>query len=119
MAERKRGVIAGFFVGLWNLVNFTRRLIVNLIFVFLLVVFAIAFSAGGPSLKERTALVLDPRGRIVEQYTSAPAQRAFAGLFGDKVKEVQLRDILDAIDAGTKDPRIERLVVVPDEIESA
>ena len=119
MAERKRGVIVGFFVGVWNLVNFTRRLIVNLIFVFLLVVFAIAFSAGGPSLRDRTALVLDPRGRIVEQYTSAPAQRAFAGLFGDKVKEVQLRDILDAIDAGMKDPRIERLVVVPDEIESA
>src|SRR5215471_380228 len=119
MAERKRGLIAGLFVGIWNLVNFTRRLVVNVIFVFIVIVFVIAFSAGGVKLKDRTALVLDPKGRIVEQYTSAPAQRAFAGLFGEKVKEVQLRDILLAIDAAAQDTRIERLVVVPDEIESA
>src|ERR1700757_3030260 len=103
MAERKRGLIAGFFVGIWNLINFTRRFVVNVIFVFLVIIFVIAFSIGGVKLKDRTPLVLDPRGGIVEQYSSAPAQRAFAGLFGDKIKEVQLRDILLAIDTAATD----------------
>jgi protease-4 len=119
MAEKKHGFIVGLFVGLWNLVNFTRRLVFNLIFVFLLIVFFIALSSGAGKLGARTALVLDPKGRIVEQFSSAPAQRAFASAFGDKVKEVQLRDILQALDAAAKDARIERLVIVPDDIESA
>src|SRR5262245_46534178 len=112
MAEAKLGVIVGFFVGLWNLLNFTRRLVFNLIFLFLLIVFFIALWSGGGRLQDRTALVLEPKGRIVEQYTSAPAQRAFSSVFGEKVKEVQLRDILQAIDTAARDPRIERLVVV-------
>jgi len=119
MAERKHGLIVGLFVGLWNLVNFARRLVFNVIFVFLVIVFYLAFSSGAGKLQDRTALVLNPKGRIVEQYSSAPAQRAFASAFGDKVKEVQLRDILQAIDAAAKDAHIERLVVVPDEIEGA
>jgi len=119
MAERKHGFIVGLFVGLWNLVNFARRLVFNLIFVFLLIAFYIALTSGTPRLADRTALVLDPKGRIVEQYTSAPAQRAFATALGDKVKEVQLRDILQVLDAAARDPHIERLVIVPDEIEGA
>jgi protease-4 len=119
MAEKKRGVIVGLLVGLWNLMNFTRRLVVNLIVLFLLVVFIMAVRSSTTTVLPRSALVLDPKGRIVEQFTSAPAQRAFASAFGDKVREVQLRDILIAIDAAAADPRIERIVLVPDEIESA
>ena len=119
MAETKHGPIARLFIGLWNLVNFTRRLVVNIIFLVLLLLFILALRGGAGALKERTALVLDPKGRIVEQFTSAPAQRAFASVFGDKTREVQLRDLLLVIDAAAKDPRIERLVLVPDEIESA
>jgi protease-4 len=119
MAERKHGLIVGLFVGLWNLVNFTRRLVVNILFVILLIVIIAALRSGTAHVQARSALVLDPKGRIVEQYTSAPAQRAFASAFGDKVREVQLRDILLAIDAGAADPRIERLVLVPDDIEGA
>jgi protease-4 len=119
MAEKQRGVIVGLIVGLWNLLNFTRRLVFNLIFVFVLVVLFLAFRTGSTVLRDRTALVLDPKGRIVEQFTSAPAERAFATVFGEKVKEVQLRDILEPLDAATRDPHIERLVIVPDDIESA
>jgi len=119
MSNKRRGPIAGLFVGLWNLINFTRRLVVNIIFLILLAIFIIAMRSGAGHLQDRTALVLDPKGRIVEQFTSAPAQRAFASAFGDKIREVQLRDIQLAIEAATKDPRIERIVLVPDDIESA
>ena len=119
MTERKRGVFVGLLVGFWNLLNFTRRLVVNLVFLILLIVLFVALRSGGAHLQGHTALVLDPKGRIVEQYTSAPAQRAFASAFGDKTREVQLRDILLAIEAAGVDPRIERIVLVPDDIESA
>jgi len=119
MADKKHGIIAGLLIGLWNLLNFTRRLVFNLLFLLLLIGFIIAMRSGAPNLTERTALVLDPKGSIVEQYTTEPLQRAFSSAFGDKVKQVQLRDILRAIDSATGDKRIERIVLQPDEIESA
>ena len=119
MADKKPGFIVSLFKGLWATLNFARRLTFNLIFLFLLIVFILALRASAPTLRTRSALVLDPQGNIVEQYTSAPAQRAFAGVFGDKIHEVQLRDILDVIAAAADDTRIERLVLIPDEIEGA
>ena len=119
MAETKHGFFVGLIIGLWNALNFARRLVFNLIFLFLLLVVFLALRGGGFTLRERTALVLDPKGSIVEQYTSAPAQRAFEGLLGNRAKEVQLRDIVHAIDAAAIDKRIERLVIKPGEISAA
>ena len=120
MAEKSRGVFATLFFWIWGFFNFIRRLVFGVIALVLLLVFLVALRAGGGlTLQERTALVLNPKGNIVEQYSSDPAQRAFAGVFGQKVKEVQLRDIIRAIDTAAADKRIERLVIEPDEIASA
>ena len=119
MADKKRGLLAGFVIGVWNALNFARRLLFNLIFLALVIILVVAMRSGAIRLQDRTALVLAPKGNIVEQYTSEPAQRALAGAFGNQVKEVQLRDILQALDAAALDKRIERLVIVPDEIDIA
>ena len=119
MAENQRGFLARLFIGVWSLINFTRLLIVNAIFLLLLILFISALRSSSPVLRARSALVLDPHGDIVEQYTVAPAQRVFSGILGETPKEVQLRDLLDVIDAAAADQRIERLVLVPDQIESA
>jgi protease-4 len=121
MAEKSRGVFTTLFLWAWGLFNFVRRLVFGVIALILLLVVLVGLHAGSSkiALQDRTALVLDPKGNIVEQYTSDPAQRALGSAFGQKVKEVQLRDIVRAIDAGAKDKRIERLVIVPDEIASA
>jgi protease IV len=119
MVDKQRGPLAAFFIGIWNVINFTRMLVFNILFIILIVIFVGAIRSSAPVLQERTALVLNPQGRIVEQYTTEPAQRAFAGAFGSKVREVQLRDVLRAIDAATIDKRIERMVIIPDEITGA
>ncbi|MFT3790816.1 MAG: signal peptide peptidase SppA [Rudaea sp.] len=121
MAEKSRGVFVTLFVWAWGLFNFVRRLVFGVIALVLLLGVLLAWRAGGGTitLQERTALVLDPKGSIVEQYSSDPAQRAFAAVAGEKNKEVQLRDIIRAIDAAASDKRIERLVIEPDEIASA
>lgn len=119
MAEQQRGAFMRFLVGVWNVFNFTRRLVFGVIALFLLIVFIAALRTGTPKLLDKTALVLDPKGNIVEQYTNDAAQRALSNLAGDKSKQTQLRDILKAIDSATKDPRIARIVLEPDGIDGA
>ncbi|MGE5167096.1 MAG: S49 family peptidase, partial [Deltaproteobacteria bacterium] len=119
MAEQQRGAIMRLLIGVWSLFNFTRRLVFGVIALFLLIGFIAALRTGTPKLLDKTALVLDPKGSIVEQYANDAAQRALSNLAGDKSRQTQLRDILTAIDAATKDPRIARIVLEPDGIDSA
>ena len=84
----RRGPIAAFFVGLWNVMNFTRRLILNVLFFGLLFLFLVIFVAamggmmasgkGGKPLDTRTTLVIAPEGRLVEQFSVDPIRRALA-----------------------------------------
>jgi len=110
------GLIRRFFGGLWAGLNFTRRLVLNAIFLVFLLALVGALLGGAPHLSPHTALVLAPRGDIVEQYRADPGARAVARLLGDDVKEVQLRDLLRVIDAAAKDANIERIVLRPDDI---
>ncbi|WP_411833843.1 signal peptide peptidase SppA [Pseudoxanthomonas mexicana] len=119
----RRGPIAAFFVGLWDVMNFTRRLIVNFLFfgllLFVVMIFVIAAGSGAiKPLSERTTLVLAPEGRLVEQYSADPAMRALARMTGDKgAQEVQLRDLLRAIDAAREDKHIERVMLRVDKLQ--
>ena len=74
---RRRGPIAAFFTGLWNAMNFTRRLVFNvLFFVLLLALLYALFSGGGlKPLGERTTLVIAPEGRLVEQFRKQATRR--------------------------------------------
>ncbi len=114
---RRRGPIARFFKGLWDAMNFTRRLVFNLLFFGLLIVVLALMSAGETArpLLDRTTLVIAPEGRLVEQYSTDPATRAFARAMGDdSAAEVQLRDVLRAIESAKDDKRIERVLLRTD-----
>jgi len=119
----RRSPVATFFVGLWDVMNFTRKLVLNLIFfglLFLIFIFFIiaAGSGGVKPLMERTTFVLAPEGRLVEQFTADPATRALAKALGDKSgEEVQLRDLLRAIEAAQKDEKIERMLLRVDQLQ--
>ncbi|MBU8976935.1 MULTISPECIES: signal peptide peptidase SppA [unclassified Lysobacter] len=116
----RRGPIARFFVGLWDAMNFTRRLILNLLFLLLLFVF-LAVMLAGPRTKpllERTTLVIAPEGALVEQFSSDPATRALERLMGQKGGELQLRDLVRALDAAARDKRVERVVLNLDKLEA-
>src|SRR4249919_1785446 len=120
MNDPRRGPIARFFIGLWDAMNFTRRLVFNLLFFGLLLVILVAMGGGGRArpLLDRTTLVIAPEGKLVEQYTSDPASRALARTLGDDgAGEVQLRDVLRAIDAAGDDTRIERVLLRTDRME--
>ena len=120
----RRGPIAAFFVGLWDVMNFTRRLILNFLFFGLLflclALFLVVVGRGNgvKPLLERTTLVIAPEGKLVEQYSSDPAMRALAKAFGDKsAGEIQLRDLIRAIDAAKDDKNIERVLLRVDQLQ--
>ncbi|GHA82527.1 signal peptide peptidase SppA [Cognatilysobacter bugurensis] len=117
---RRRGPVARFFVGLWDTVNFTRRLVFNLLFLLLLVLVIAAIGAGDRAepLLDRTTLVLAPEGRLVEQYSLDPATRALNRTLGENTGEVQLRDLVRALDAARTDKRIERVVLDLDGLQA-
>jgi len=105
--------------------NFTRRLILNLLFfgllLLMLVVFLVVLGKGASSAKvmqDRTTLVIAPEGRLVEQFSSDPVSRALAKALGDtKGEEIQLRDLVRAIEAAKDDKKIERVVLQLDKLQ--
>ncbi|MEO7013888.1 MAG: signal peptide peptidase SppA, partial [Dokdonella sp.] len=118
MSTSQPGLFVRLMRGIWNTLNFTRRLILNAILVIVLIVLFAAMFRSAPGIHEQTALVLDPQGAIVEQYSTDPGERALAGLSGNTAKEVQLRDLLRVIDAAASDKRIARIVLVPDQMSA-
>ncbi|KFN44075.1 signal peptide peptidase SppA [Arenimonas oryziterrae] len=122
MSESRSNPVWSFLVGVWQFIRFTNHMIffVGMLFLalFFFFVVSLGFSAAGAAgagpVQEKTALVLDLEGNLVEQYTSAPIQRAFAQATGDSRREFQLRDLLKAISTAKKDPNIDRIVLLTD-----
>ena len=109
----RHGPVAAFLIFIWDAMNFVRRLTFNLLFFGLLLVLLIAMAAAGriKPLQDRTTLVIAPEGALVEQYSIDPGMRAFNAISGNGVREVQLRDLLRAIDAARTDKHIERVLL--------
>ncbi len=112
------GFLRRFFVGIWRLLDFSRRLVLNVLFVAVVAVLLIAwFSSDRPRpLEPDTALVLNLQGDLVEEYTIGPREVALAEVLGEQRFETRLRDILAVIDHAAGDPQIARAVLVLDEM---
>ncbi|MBE5317046.1 MAG: signal peptide peptidase SppA [Xanthomonadales bacterium] len=119
MNQPSRGAFVNFVIFFWDALNFSRRLLLNGLLLLVLGFLLYAVLKGGPTLEERNAFVLAPKGRIVEQFTADAASRALGELTGDSVAEVQLRDLLRAIDSAATDKRIERMVIRTDQMAGA
>lgn len=103
-----------------EVIDTTRRVVLNLIFLLVLVVVLTAlFSDGVPHLHARSALVLELRGALVDQATGSVGERLREELEGQFNHEVQLRDVLRALEAAATDPKIERVLLLLDEFEGA
>lgn len=123
----QRGPIARFFIGIWDVMNFTRRLILNLLFFFILLLILlvmlaamVAGSKGGMKVSDRTTLVFAPEGRLVEQDSRDAFSRVLASANRDnRSAQVQLRDVLAVIDSAAKDKKIERVLLDVDGLSAS
>ena len=96
MSVAQPGPIRVFFGTLWSIVNFTNHLVFNLIMLFILLAIIVVVSAGMSAksftpLQDKTALVLDLDGVLVEQRTIDTISSALAEAHGDGERETFAR----------------------------
>ena len=109
-----------FFSGFWRLLDASRRVLLNLIFLLLIVALVWALTNVGPKpLGDKTALVLALAGPIVEQRSGNLRDTALAQARGEVQERTQLRDVLSVLDAAAKDPKITQVVLVLDDFRGA
>lgn len=105
---------------LWRLLDGGRRIVLNLLFLGLIifVVFSLS-STGSKKLDDKTALVLDLRGNLVEQQSTGARELLMLQAQGDRRDYTQLRDVLSVLDAASQDPKITSLVLLLDDLQNA
>lgn len=103
--------VSSFFSQLWRIINGTRKVIINLVFFFILgaVIISISQEEEPITVPENAILVLNPTGVIVEEMTYVdPIDQAINEAFGSQPEnpEVLLSDLLDAIERAKTDTNI-------------
>ena len=115
MASHERSVITRFLLAVWHFIDGTRKLVLNLVFFLILffVVLAVIDTGDALILQPNTALVINPYGNVVEQYSGTPLDQALQQAADESRRETRLRDLVDAIRRARDDSRIVRLVIDP------
>ncbi|MEH6396033.1 signal peptide peptidase SppA [Pseudoalteromonas sp.] len=104
-------MIAKLFKGLWTGINFSRRLVLNFLFILIVILFIVSIASDGDEIKvaDTSVLRLNLNGPIVEEKTYVdPVEAAIndATMGNDEPAEILLDDIIEVIDQATKDERI-------------
>ena len=108
-----------FFSGLWRGLDGLRKGL-HLIVLLLLFGLVIALTrVGVPRIPARAALIVAPEGRLVEQLSGAPFERALAEARRDGRAETLLWDVTDSIRTAAHDPRIPALALDLDKFDGA
>jgi protease IV len=109
-----------FLANLWGFIDATRRTLLNLLFLLIVVAVVVALIKGGaPTLADKTTLVLGLQGPLVEQRGGSVRDNALAQARGEAMQSAQLRDVLAVLDAAAKDPKIVRVLLQLDELRGA
>ena len=74
----KRSIVSRFFLGTWHLIDGARKLALNLLFLLFMYFVVMALIDTGETLviQPDTALILQPYGTVVEQYSGTPLDYA-------------------------------------------
>jgi len=103
---------------LWRAVDVSRRTFMNLLFLlFVIFIVAIMSSGGVKPIGEKTALVLELKGDLVEQYQSSFQDTVLDSVGGDSKRSVRLRDLLRVLDAAREDKNIGSVVLLLDQMD--
>ncbi|WP_421292070.1 signal peptide peptidase SppA [Aeromonas taiwanensis] len=111
------------FRSLWRLLNFTRLMLVNLLFLLIVLVIVVSINQNEvPSTPIEGALTLNLAGVLVEQRTQAdPTVQLLKQIdkSDDQPSEIVLSDLLWAIRSAGDDDRIKALVIKPQGLQGA
>lgn len=105
----------------WWLLDGTRRALMNLVVLLLLIIFVTAFLTRGPKpLQDKTTLVLKLDGNLVEQFSGSPREQLAAQARGQSLpRQTRLRDVLAVLDQAAKDDKIAAVLLDVEELNGA
>ncbi len=112
-----RSITKTIFVGLWNALNFSRRLVLNILFVIIVVGLIVVISSaddGKVKVSDSSALILNLSGNLVVEKTFVDPVDAFmqeATGQDSGPKEILVRDLVKVINNAKVDKRIEALIL--------
>ena len=106
MESKPRSLPVRILLATWRVVDQSRRIAVNLIFIAIPIAIIVALLWSGPTVPYGGALVVEPKGEIVEQLSSPTVSGLFEGAAREGNPETLLKDLLDAIQAAKDDKRI-------------
>ena len=120
MSASNPGPLRRFFRGVWRVVDVSRRVVLNLIFLLILTIVVLALLRSGPQpLAEKTALVLALDGSVAEQRAGNLRSTALDQIRGETTpQKMQLSDILAVLDTAAKDDKISSAVLILDELDA-
>ena len=120
MSASNPGPARRFFRGVWRVIDVSRRVVLNLIFLLILALVILFLVRSGPQpLAEKTALVLALDGSIAEQRAGNLRSTALDQLRGETTpQKMQLRDVLAVLDTAAKDEKISSAVLILDELDA-
>jgi len=106
------------FGGTWHLWDILCRVVINLLITVIVIALLVGvFGSHRLQVPSSAALVVDPQGALVEQFSGDPVQRALSRMMGQKQRpQTRLRDVVAAIDHAKDDRRIKALVLETDEM---
>lgn len=117
-------MIAKIFKGIWTGLNFSRRLVLNFLFLLLVIIFIVSASSGDDeiTIENNSVLRLNLNGPIVEEKTYVdPIEAAINDATSDSQAptEILLDDIIKVIDEAAHDERITVLLLDLQEMPKA
>ena len=99
--------------------TFVRNTFLNVLALSVVVGLLAALFAGGPKVEKGSALVLVPKGNIVEQLTAKSPSDLVEDFAGGGTEETLLKDLVDALAAAKTDERISSVYLDLDEMGGA
>ncbi len=115
--DRPLSLIVRAFRGLTSVLDGTRRLLLNLLLLALIAgLLALVWQRfSKPGLQEKTTLVLDLNGSVVDQSRGGSARsQALAQLRGQGDAHTRLRDVLAVLDAAARDDNVSQMLLMLD-----
>lgn len=117
MPTKSKGFLRRWAARLWGWVDGSRRLLLNLLWLAILLAVPVAVMTGGPSrLQDKTVLVLDLSGPLVEQRSGGARDALLKQVQGADDGQVRLRDLIAVLDAAARDPKIERALLLLEDL---
>lgn len=105
-------MLGRFFKGFWGILTGVKNATGNVLFILIIGLIIVGiFQSESVSVPESAALIINPKGIIVEQKQAIDPLTQFLSDYENEETETRLIDILDAIETASTDPKIKIIVL--------